>query len=193
MERVIEARKTALLIIDMQNDFVEAGAILEVRGIWEGLENFRKFIDDCRTKGVMIIYTQHDYSPEGNPIEAELFPELKERGLRRGTHGFAINSALEPHPEDTIIEKKRYDIFYGTNLEDLLRSRGITDIIISGTNTNICCESTARAAMYRDYHVWFLSDLTFTSDPMKHEYTLKTIATHFGKVVTSEQIMGMLS
>lgn len=193
MEQTIDPRKTALLVIDMQNDFIEDSAVLEVKGIRENLESFKSFIDTCRSKGMSVVYTKHEYSPEENPIEAELFPEMNDIGLRRGSDGFEINKIIAPHNGDMVIEKKRYDAFYGSSLEEMLRARGITDVIISGTMGNVCCDSTARGAMYRDFHVWFLSDLTFTSDPMVHEYTLKTMATHFGQVVDSENIKTMLS
>ena len=153
----INPHKTALMIIDMQNDFTEKGAIIEVTGIRKGFPKFKKFIDFCRDKGLLIIYTRHVYSPKHNPIEARLFPELKRGGLRRNTHGFEIDNYLKPQNYDIVLNKTRYDAFYKTNLEKILKKNGITDIIITGTMTEVCCESTARSAMFRDFNIWFIS------------------------------------
>ena len=185
----IKAKRTALLVIDMQNDFTEKGAIIEVANIRKGFPRFKRFIDFCREKGLLIIYTRHNYSPKTNPIEAHLFPELKKEGLRKGTHGAEVNDYLKPKKIDITIDKTRYDAFYKTNLEKILRSKGITSIIITGTMTEVCCESTARSAMYRDYEVWFPPDLNFTCDINKHLYALKVIETHFGRVVNSARIL----
>jgi ureidoacrylate peracid hydrolase len=185
----IKANKTALLIIDMQNDFTEKGAIIEVTNINKALTKFKKFIDYCRKKGVSIIYTRHNYSPQTNPIEAKLFPELNKKGLRKGTYGFDISDSIKPEKDDMVLDKNRYDAFYKTKLEKILKSKNITDIIIIGTMTNVCCESTARSAMYRDYSVWFVSDLNFTFDKKQHHYTLETIKTHFGQVLNSSKIL----
>lgn len=185
----LKSTKTVLMIIDMQNDFTEKGAIIEVTGIRKSFPKFKKFIDFCRDKGLFIIYTRHAYSPKNNPVEARLFPELKREGLRRNTHGFEIDNYLKPLTSDTVLNKTRYDAFYKTNLEKLLKKKGITDIIITGTMTEVCCESTARSAMFRDFNIWFVSDLNFTFDKKKHFYTLKTIRDHFGNVVKFSQIL----
>jgi len=185
-------KETALLVIDMQNDFVEGGALIEVKGIGKNLSKFRAFIDKCRDKGILVVYTRHIFSPENNQIEAKLFPELRNEGLRDNHRGSEVHNTLRPSNEDTIIKKKRYDAFVGTDLELILRARGIKNLIITGTMTNVCCESTARGAMMKDFNVLFSSDLTFTSDSDLHRNTLRNIASHFGKVLSSEEIYRFL-
>jgi len=170
----LKSRTTALMIIDMQNDFTEKGAIIEVNNIRKGFLKFKKFISFCRDKGLLIIYTRHVYSPKNNPVEALLLPELKNEGLRKNTHGFEIDNYLKPQVSDIVLNKTRYDAFFKTNLEKLLRKKGVTDIIITGTMTEVCCESTARSAMFRDFNIWFISDLNFTSNKKKHANSLKT-------------------
>lgn len=181
-------KKTALLVIDMQNDFVEEGAIIEVKGIRKRIAKFREFIGKMREKGIIVIYTKHIFDLVNNPIEAKLFHSLADGGLRDNTKGTEIYNALKPLAEDVVIRKRRYDAFIGTELELMLKAKGIENLIITGTMTNICCESTARTAMMKDFNVMFCSDLTFTSDPVIHDNTLKNISTHFGKVMTSEEI-----
>lgn len=189
MRGMADQCRTALLVLDMQNDFIEEGAALEVRGIRTGVPKLKRFIAACRAKGMSIVYTRHLFSPEENPIEAWLFPELKKTGLRVDDCGAEIVSALAPREGDIVIDKKRYDAFHGTKLGDLLRARGVSQVIITGTMTEVCCESTARGAMMRDFEVLFCSDLTFTRDARRHAATLDVIRTHFGLVKTSEEMM----
>ncbi|EKE20244.1 MAG: Isochorismatase hydrolase [uncultured bacterium] len=189
----INPKKTALLVIDMQNDFVKKGAVIEVANARKILKNLQKFADECRKKKMIVIFTKHIYDPKKNPVEAVLFPELEKMGLRKNTYGADVASDLKIEKSDIVLEKNRYDAFYQTKLESILKKKSITDLIITGTMTNVCCESTARGAMMRDFNVWFCSDLTATSNKEKHLCSLKTIATHFGKVLKSSEIWKFLS
>ena len=107
-----------------------------------------------------MVYTRHCYIPEKNPIEAKLFPELKKTGLRKGTHGWNIHQEIAPAKDDITVDKTRYDAFFKTKLNQVLKKHTIKTIIITGTMTEVCCESTARSAMFFDYDVIFCSDFT---------------------------------
>ena len=184
--------RTALLIIDMQNDFVRKDGALCVPGIEEHLPAYQAFLAECRKKGMTIIYTRHVFDPVKNPIEAELFPELLKGGLRAQTPGHAVIEELAPKQGDTILEKTRYNAFYKTDLDAVLKAKGITHVIISGTMTEICCHSTARGAMERDYRVLFLSDLNFSLDPNVHAVTLDVIKMCIGTVCTAKEATDMM-
>lgn len=188
----LKPAKTALMVIDMQNDFTEKGAILEIPNIRKGFAKLKKFVKDCKNKGVSVIYTRHTYTPKGNPIEAFLFPELSREGLRKHTHGWKINGYLRPQQDDIVIDKNRYDAFYKSNLGAVLKEKGVENIIITGTKTEVCVESTARSAMFRDYVVFMPPDLNFTSDKGKHKYALKTFASNFGWVLKSSILLKLL-
>jgi len=179
--------KRAVLVIDMQNDFVD-GAI-PVKGIQGMIPALQEFLEKARQKGYMVIFTRHSYDPDKNIIEQKLFPELEMRGLRKNTPGWEIHPALQPLEGELIIDKERYDAFHNTILEEVLRQQGISSIIITGTMTEVCCESTARGAMFRDFEVLFASDLTVTSDPERHRRTLEVIDSHFGWVKTASEIL----
>jgi ureidoacrylate peracid hydrolase len=181
--------KIALLVIDVQNDFVEREAILEIKAIRENIGKLKKFIDFMRMNGAYVIYTRHCFDPRKNPVEAKLFPELKSEGLRKGSRGWQIHGSVKPCMNDAVIDKSRYDAFYKTNLDAILKSKNIRTLVIAGTMTEVCCESTARSAMFRDYNVIFCSDLNFTSDSGMHKRTLSVIRSNFGEVVSSEEIM----
>ena len=183
---------TALIIIDMQNDFIEAKSLLEVKGIRKQIPKLKKLINQCRKKGILIIYTRHLFSFEENPIEGKLFPQYKNGGLRDGTPGADIYTEIKPSKEDLVIDKHRYDAFIGTSLESILKKKGIKQLIITGTMTEVCSESTARTAMMKDFDVIFCSDLNFTSDQKTHQNTLRIFSKHFGKVLTSDEIIRTL-
>ncbi|MBT4824311.1 cysteine hydrolase [Candidatus Woesearchaeota archaeon] len=183
--------ETALFVIDMQNDFVEKDSLIEVKEIRENIPKFKKFLKDCRKKGYLIVHTRHCYDPKKNPIEAKLFSELRGGGLRRKTHGWEIYKELKPEKGEIVIDKTRYDAFFKTDLEKILKKNKIKKIIITGTMTNICCESTARGGMYRDFEIIFCSDLTFSRNKQKQEGTLVTIKSHFGKVMSSKEIINL--
>jgi len=185
-------KNTALIIIDMQNDFVKENSILEVKEVKKHLQKFKDFIQNCKDKEMTIIYTRHIFDPKMNPIESKLFPELSKEGLRDKNEGSEIISELKPEKEDIVIKKHRYDAFFNTQLGRMLNERGIVNIIITGLMTNICCESTARTAMMKDFNVLFCSDLTFTSNNELQKATLKNIESHFGKVLTSKEILDFL-
>jgi ureidoacrylate peracid hydrolase len=181
--------KTALLVIDMQNDFVKENSVLEIKEAKKFIHEFEDFIKNCRDKGMTIIYTRHIFDPKMNPIETKLFPKLLNYGLREYSKGSEIIEEIKPKKRDIVIKKRRYDSFFNTRLEKILIEKGISNIIITGLMTNICCESTARTAMMKDFNVLFCSDLTFTSNPELQKATLNNISSHFGMVVSSKNII----
>jgi ureidoacrylate peracid hydrolase len=178
-------KNIALLVIDIQNDFVERDAIIEIYSARKNINKLKSFIDFCRRKKILVIYTRHCYDPKKNPIERKLFPELQSGGLRKKTKGWDIYSLIAPQKDDIIINKSRYDAFFNTRLHSILKRKGITKFIITGTMTEVCCESTARSAMMKDYEVLFCSDLTFTASPKMQERTLEVVSRSFGSVCTS--------
>ena len=140
-----------------------------------------------------MIYTVHIFNPKNNPIEAKLFPELAKEGLRDNTSGTEVCDELKPAGNDVFIKKTRYDAFFGTKLDSILKNNKIENVIITGTMTNLCCESTARTAMMKDYNVLFCSDLTYAEDKDFHKSALRSIKTNFGKVMESREIARLLS
>lgn len=187
--------RAALLVIDMQKDFVDEGAIMEVAMARHRIPTMRRVIDRCREAGVPVIYTRHVLSDrfEVSPLETAYQPKLKVTGMREGSAGIKIVPELAPQPNDTVISKHRYDAFHNTQLETLLRNiRGsgqVDTVIIIGTVTNICCESTARSAFMRDYKVAFVSDANGGLDDASHNATLEIISRVFGRVMTADELI----
>ncbi|HHU76102.1 MAG TPA: cysteine hydrolase [Firmicutes bacterium] len=194
----IDRRRCALLVIDMQNDFVEPGGVLEVPMARKFVPNIKRILDCCRNIDVPVIFTQHTLT-EGyhiSPLEAAYNPVLFEQGMREGSHGVAIYDDLAPINGETVIKKHRYDSFHNTQLESILRSRkgyGVIDtVIITGTVTNICCDSTARGAYMRDFKVVMVSDSCGGLDEQSQRATLEIIGSVFGRVMDTEGIINAL-
>jgi ureidoacrylate peracid hydrolase len=190
-----DKNKAVLLVIDMQNDFVNEGAIMEVPMAREYVPNMKRLVESCRKNGVPVIYTKHvlyDHF-EASPLEVAYNPLLNTGGMRENTRGVEIIEALSPLPGEIVISKHRYDAFYNTQLETVIRNiRGmhmVDTVIIIGTVTNVCCESTARSAFMRDFKVVFISDANGGLDKESHEATLSTIAKVFGRVMTTEELL----
>ena len=191
-----ERDRSTLIVIDMQNDFVREGAIMEVPEARRQIPRIKKLIDCCREMKVPVIYTMQVVDPVLCPLEVIKIPFLKNAGMREGTEGVEIISELAPQPGDIIIKKRRFSAFYNTELELVLnniRGQGQVDtLIICGTVTNICCESTVRDAFFRDYKVVFGSDINSALDEDAHNATLRNVKQIFGRVMDCESIIAAL-
>ena len=154
----LNSKNSALIIVDMQNDFVKDGGSLLVPAAKETIENIKRLIDKARKKGMQVVYTQ-DTHFEGDK-EWTIWPEH----CRRETEGWQIIDELKPNENEMIFEKNRYDGFYGTNLEHYLKHVwNIENLVIVGTVSSICVLHTAASAGLRsgpfthtDFHCWKL-------------------------------------
>jgi len=163
----ITPAKCALIVVDMQNDFVAPGAPMETPAGRAMLQKLTRAIDFCRRVGARVIYTTHAHRRDGCDagLFARLWPPIASRaGLVDGTRGIEIYDEIAPKPEEIVVKKHRYSAFYGTDLDIILRGWGVDTVVIAGVTTENCCLSTARDALFRDYKVVFLSDATATFD-----------------------------
>jgi nicotinamidase-related amidase len=192
----LEKDRTALLIIDMQNAFTEPGGSLEVPMAREVIPNIKRLAERCRMFGMPVIYTVSAHYVDDvlvSPLELAYQPHLDGRLIRPGSHGDEICSELSPEASDFVVRKYRFDAFYGTNLETLLRTlrypAAIDTLIITGTVTNICCESTARSAFMRDFKVAFLADATGGLDDQSQQATLNILGRCFARIMTVDEVL----
>src|SRR3954466_2112812 len=166
VDRINPAR-TAMIVVDMQNDFVAAGAAMETPAARAMVPKLAEALKICRSAGVRVIYTAHVHRRDGCDMGLfdDLHPPIAHReALVDGTPGVDIYPELAPAPGEHVIKKHRYSGFFGTDLDIILREWGVDTVIISGTTTENCCHATARDAMFRNYRVVFLSDATATYD-----------------------------
>ncbi|MEB3787995.1 MAG: cysteine hydrolase [Desulfurococcales archaeon] len=143
----LPAEKTAVIVVDMQNDFVKPEGKLYVPTAQKTVEPIRRLLDKARKAGVRVFYTQDTHYD--NDPEYKIWGEH----VRYGTWGWEIIDELKPQEGDIVVRKTRYDGFYGTPLDDLLRIYGIENLVIVGTVANICVLHTAASAALRWYKV----------------------------------------
>lgn len=194
----VQAARCALLVIDMQNDFVREGAPMEVPAARAAMPAMRRLLAGCRGLGVPAVFTRHLLygTFDVSPLELAYQPRLREAGLRAGSDGVEVVAELAPRPGEVVIDRHRYDAFHGTPLATVLRNLRapgrVDTVVISGTVTNICCESTARSAFMHDYKVAFVEDATAALTEEAHRATLSTIAQAFGRVLTVDALLAEL-
>ena len=159
---VIPARM-ALLNVDMQNLFVENSPVAAPTG-QKVLKQVNSLIEVCRSAGIQIIHTSHvlrdDHSNVG--IMGEIVPPISLEMIKKSAPSSSLHADLNVTAEDILLDKPRFGSFQSTDLEMVLRTRGIDTIAITGIATNLCCETTAREANARDFRVFFLNDATAT-------------------------------
>jgi nicotinamidase-related amidase len=199
---VIDPKKTAMIVVDMQNDFVASGAAMETPAARAVVPKLADALKICRDAGIKVIYTAHVHRHDGCDMGLfdDMHPPIANRAaLVDGTPGVDIYSDVAPAPDEHVIKKHRYSGFFGPDLDMILREWGVDTVIISGTTTENCCQTTARDAMFRNYRVVFLSDATATYDypdrgfgPMPaaevHHATLVILAASTAHVMSVEDM-----
>lgn len=162
IDKIVPSR-TAVLVIDMQNDFVRPGAPIYIDMGYRMAPALKEFLDRCREEKIQIIYTKDVIRADRKDIAkaGEFCEPIKEgKALVDGTPGAEIFETVAPEKDDIVINKNRYSAFCGTTLDSILRTLGIDTVAITGVCTECCCFSTARDAGQNCYNVVFISDLT---------------------------------
>jgi nicotinamidase-related amidase len=194
----------ALLIVDMQNDFVRAGAPLEVPDARATIPAQRRLIESFRARGRPVVYTRFLsyetanlmwlWSPECHPDTRACWP-----GHLRGyddTGGLldctSVIDELAPAADDLVVDKYGYGAFHGTELDDRLRAAGVRSLVVAGTVTHICVEETAREAFHHGYRTTVVADAVSSFAPDLHAATLKNLALKFAWVADTDTVLTWL-
>lgn len=199
----LDPKETALLVIDMQSTFVEPGSPAEVptsRGI---VDNINELAKELRHLGVTIIWVTHANTHHGADNDWRMFfdhfvaDEVRERtiqSLSPDSDGHKVWHELRVEPDDLHVLKNRYSALIqgSSQLERILVSYGLRNVLISGAKTNVCCEATGRDAMMLDYRVVMVSDCLAALSDDEHRATLETFIQQFGDVMTSSEVLAVL-
>jgi ureidoacrylate peracid hydrolase len=198
----IAAAKSALVVIDMQNYFCALGQPGETPAAREIVGAINRIASRVRTAGGTVIWVQTSSARAlerwANHHRHDLSAERAARriaGLAEGSEGFALYRGLEARPQDVYVKKATYSALIqdSSTLEAELRRRAVESVLIAGTTTNVCCESTARDAMLLDFRVVVLSDATAAATLEEHIASLNNIALYFGDVMTVAEAEERLS
>jgi ureidoacrylate peracid hydrolase len=197
----LDPARSALLVIDMQTAFCAPGAPAEVPLSREIVPPINRLTRELRRIGCPVVWVVHANSSRGGRSDWEMFfnhvvgDDVREHTLRALAPGNqTLWSGLEVDNIDHTIVKNRYSALIpgSSQLERLLRSLGIDTVLIAGTKTNVCCESTARDAMMLDFKVVMLSDCCAALSDDEHRSALENIFQQFGDVSTAEEALRRL-
>ena len=216
----LEPTKTAVVVVDMQNDFASPGGMFDLAGIDISciqaiVPNVRSVLASARANELPIVYLKMGFRPD---LEDAGYPSsptwLTHKALHVGDVVTAPNGepsrvlvrdfwntdivdALTPDADDVVLYKTRYSGFYKTDLDDVLHGKGVECLIVVGATTSVCVDSTVRDAMFRDYHCLIVSDAT--AEPIavdaprsNHEASLLTLELLFAHIVTSTDLVTAL-
>jgi len=179
----VDPTQTALVVVDMQNDFVREGGSLQVPDAEATIPAISGLLDLARAHGMRVVYSQ-DTHRDGDP-EWQIWPEH----AREGGWGWQLVAELTPAEDETVLRKVRYDAFYGTPLDHLLRLWGVNTLVICGTVANICVHYTAASAALRWYNVVIPRDAISALDPFDLEASLRQTDFLFaGRVTTAAAV-----
>jgi isochorismate hydrolase len=177
-------KSSALLVLDMQNFFLDRSSHAHIPSAKVIIPGLKKLISEYNDKMLPIIFTRHIHSHEKKDLMGRWWKDLIKQNEERSliTREFDTNQA-------TTILKNQYDAFYGTDLENILRRKGITQVVITGVMTHLCCETTARSAFMRGFEVFFTIDGTATYNEEFHRATLLNLAHGFAVPVLLEELL----
>jgi nicotinamidase-related amidase len=191
-----DPKRTAVVLIEYQNDFTSEGGVLHdaVRGVMEStgmLDNTRRLVEAARSAGATIVHAPITFAPGYGELSDHPYGILKgvvdSTAFVKGEWGADIVDALAPQEGDVIVEGKRgLDTFATTNLDFILRARGIDTIALGGFLTNCCVESTMRSGYEKGFHVITLSDCVAATSAEEHENAIKFDYPMFSEVMTAE-------
>lgn len=171
------SNKKALLVIDMQYDFLDKDAPVHCVGGMEMVPHVRQLIDACKAKGIPVIFTQEVHRPSGIDMGRELDGNEPDHCLI-GSRGVQIHKDLTPAADDYLVTKARYDAFLGTDLVYLLNGLGVMPgdtLIICGVASNVCVHYTSAGAHQRDYHIKVVEDCCAGSSLQAHEAAMTQV------------------
>ena len=199
---VIDPRKAALVVVDMQNYFVKQGHQSEVPAAREIVPNINRLAAELRRRGGHVVWvrngtndTRESWSNYHNYLQSRDRAERRLKSMEIGEDGYEYWHGNDIRPEDAQITKKRYSAFIqgSSDLERHLRERGIDTLLITGTATNVCCESTARDAMMLNFKVVMVADGLATHTDEEHNATLSNFYGQFGDVQTTDEALESLA
>lgn len=193
----IDPAHTAILVIDLQNDFCAEGGYIhrtrnaDMSGNPALAQRISALTDGARAAGVTVVWVQANYEPQFLTGPALLKREQRDPSAvccTGGSWGWQFYGAA-PREEDLVIEKHVFSAFSGTDLDRILRARGIKTLVLTGVATNTCVESTLREGFFLGYYIVLAEDCCGSSLPHLHRATLDNVRANFGEVVAAGDLL----
>jgi ureidoacrylate peracid hydrolase len=195
-EVLVPAKKSAVIVVDVQNDFCKPEGALGRAGAPTGaamamIPNLQRLLGAARAVGAPVIFIQtiHEDATDSEAWIARSGGSVA-ACCRKNTWGSEFTE-VAPLPDEPVVIKRRYSAFVNTRLDSILRTLKIETLVMTGVSTNVCVESTARLGYMLDYHIVFLSDCTAAYSEAEHEGALYNIRNHFGRVATADEVISI--
>jgi ureidoacrylate peracid hydrolase len=199
----IDPARTAHIVVDLQNGFMAPGAPAEIPAARDIVPNVNRISAALRAAGGLVVYIQNTINADAKETWSNWFTHMSggrrqqamDAAFAEGSDGHAIWPGLEVLPGDLKVKKTRFGALVpgASDLHNVLQARNIDTVIITGTATNVCCESTARDAMMMNYKVIFVSDGTATWNDEEHNATLGIMLAQFADVMSTDEVVVRLS
>ena len=190
--------RTALIVIDMQNDFLSADgwyakSNVDIAHMRRAIELTRQLVAAAREQQVPVVWTQHGFRDAADAgVFVTLRDFLKDGGLREATWGYELHADMDARPDDWYVRKNRLSGFYATNLDLILRGLNTDTVVICGVLTNQCVKATAVDANFRDYKPIVVEEATGTTVPHLHGPALEMISVGIGETRSLAQTLSDL-
>lgn len=197
LQQLLEPSKTAVIVVDVQNDFCDPKGATGVRGFSveacaEMIAPLQRLLDGAHAYGASVVFIQtiHTRWTDSDTWLYRSDDRKRVDTCREGTWG-AQFFGVAPLANDPIVVKHRYSAFINTRLETVLHTLRIETLVMTGVATNVCVESTARDGFQRDYNIVFLDDCSATYDRTLHDATLTNMRNHFGTVTKADDVLSI--
>jgi ureidoacrylate peracid hydrolase len=181
----LEPGRTAVLVVDMLNDFLDEAGAMPLPAGQRLYEPTRRLLAAARAHGSAVIWVCDTHPPDDREFEKRTPHCLA------GTWGAQIVDALEPRDDEYRVPKRRYSGFFETDLDLRLREQRVSTLVLTGVVTNICVRSTAHDAFFRGYDVIVVQDCVAATSDREQDSSLYDIDTHFGTVAGLEEVLGL--
>lgn len=201
-EDSIDPTRSALIVVDMQNGFMLPGvAFSEIKTAPEIVPNINRLARAVRASGGTVVWIVTTYTKEADTewstyygLSTPTHGAKRSAALSKGHKGHELWASLEVQPEDPIVEKKRFSAFIqgSSNLDQVLKERGIDTLLITGTVTGVCCESTARDAMMLNYRVVMVTDGNAAYSDEEHNAALTAFYATFGDILPTARLVEII-
>jgi ureidoacrylate peracid hydrolase len=200
---VVDPKRTAHVVVDMQAAFLAPGSAMEIPGARAIVPAVNRISRAVRAAGGLVVFLQHRVDPEAlsswsvyydgivGPARRKSLAEL----LAPGSPGYALWQEMEVEHADIAVSKSRFGAFMpcSSDLDARLRARGIDTVVVTGVATNCCCESTAREAMSLNYRTFFVADGTATDTDEEHNAALSIMLNTFADVRMADDVVALIS
>jgi ureidoacrylate peracid hydrolase len=185
----LDAARTAVLVVDMVNDFCLADGRMPLPDADRLYAPQRSVIEAVRDTGGVVVHIVDTHRPE---LREDREFRIREPHCIEGTPGARVVDALAPRADDLTVRKPRYSGFFGTDLDLVLRDMHVEHVVVMGVVTNICVRSTVHDAFFHGYRVVVPEDTVAATGPREQASSLYDIGTHFGVVSTAQDVVGAL-